>query len=73
MTRLTMLIALSVVFGAAGAAPARADVVDATDAGFSITITSSMKATPTAVFQAITGRSPHGGARATRFPATRAT
>jgi uncharacterized protein YndB with AHSA1/START domain len=56
MTRLTMLIALSVVFSAAGAAPARADVVDATDAGFSITIASSIKATPAAVFQAITGR-----------------
>jgi uncharacterized protein YndB with AHSA1/START domain len=51
-----MSIALFVVFSAAGAAPARADVVDATDAGFSIQIASSMKATPAAVFQAITGR-----------------
>ena len=49
------LVAFLIVI-AVRATPARADVLDATDAGFSIKIALAVNATPAAVFQAITGR-----------------
>jgi uncharacterized protein YndB with AHSA1/START domain len=54
--RFTTLIGLLVVFSAADAAIARAEVVDASNAGFAIKVAVSVGAPPPAVFQAITGR-----------------
>src|SRR5207253_10371344 len=52
----TTFISLLVVFGVTRAAPARADVIDATNAGFSIKIAVTVGASPTSLFQAITER-----------------
>lgn len=56
MVKRLFVAALAVVFSVAHAAPARADVVDASSAGFSIRIALTVGVPPAALFQAIVGR-----------------